>query len=65
MSLPKEYDAIAGQDDTVIAGGVYKVIAPGTKKENAALVTLSGQPEVAVNVTYNAENFSPERQLAG
>lgn len=54
----EKYDAIAGQPDTVIAGGVYKVIAPGTKKENAALVTLSGQPEVAVNVTYSAEHFS-------
>ncbi len=54
----KEYDAIAGQDNTVIAGGEYKVIAPGTKKDNAALVTLSGQPEVSVRVTYNAEHFS-------
>lgn len=54
----KEYDAIAGQDNTVIAGGEYKVIAPGTKKDNAALVTLSGQPEVSVQVTYNAEHFS-------
>lgn len=54
----KEYDAIAGHDNTVIAGGEYKVIAPGTKKENATLVTLSGQPEVAVNVTYSAEHFS-------
>lgn len=54
----KEYDAVAGQDNTVIAGGEYKVIAPGTKKENATLVTLSGQPEVAVNVTYSAEHFS-------
>ena len=53
----KEYDAVAGQDNTVIAGGEYKVIAPGTKKENATLVTLSGQPEVAVNVTYSAEHF--------
>jgi len=54
----KEYDAIAGQDNTVIAGGEYKVIAPGTKKDNAALVTLSGKPEVSVKVTYNAEHFS-------
>ena len=54
----KEYDAVAGQDNTVIAGGEYKVISPGTKKENATLVTLSGQPEVAVNVTYSAEHFS-------
>ena len=54
----KEYDAIAGQDNTVIAGGEYKVIAPGTKKDNAALVTLSGKPEVSVKVTYNADNFS-------
>lgn len=54
----KEYDAVAGQDNTVIAGGEYKVIASGTKKENATLVTLSGQPEVAVNVTYSAEHFS-------
>lgn len=54
----KEYDAIAGQDNTVIAGGEYKVIAPGTKKDNAAMVTLSGKPEVSVKVTYSAENFS-------
>ena len=54
----KEYDAIDGQDNTVIAGGEYKVIAPGTKKDNAALVTLSGKPEVSVQVTYNAEHFS-------
>ena len=54
----KEYDAIAGQDNTVIAGGEYKVIAPCTKRDNAALVTLSGQPEVSVKVTYNAEHFS-------
>lgn len=54
----KEYDAIAGQDNTVIAGGEYKVIAPGTKKDNAALVTLSGKPEVSVKVTYSAEHFS-------
>ena len=53
----EKYDAIAGQPDTVIAGGVYKVIAPGTKKENATLVTLSGKPEVAVNVTYSADHF--------
>lgn len=54
----EKYDAIAGQPDTVIAGGVYKVIAPGTKKENAALVTLNGKPEVSVKVTYNADQFS-------
>ena len=54
----KEYDAVAGQDNTVIAGGEYKVIAPGTKKENAALVTLNGKPEVSVKVTYNADQFS-------
>ena len=53
----KEYDAIAGQDNTVVAGGEYKVIAPGTKKDDAALVSLSGKPEVAVNVTYSAEHF--------
>jgi len=54
----KEYDAIAGQENTVVADdGKTNVVAPGTKKENAALVTLNGQPEVAVNVTYNAENF--------
>ncbi len=28
----KEYDAIAGQDNTVIAGGEYKVISPRYKK---------------------------------
>ena len=54
----KEYDAIAWQDNTVIAGGEYKVIAPGTKKDNAAMVTLSGQPEVSVKVTYSADTFS-------
>lgn len=53
----KEYDAIAEQPDTVIAGGEYKVIAPGTKKDNATLVTLSGKPEVSVRVTYSAEHF--------
>lgn len=54
----KEYAGIAGQGNTVVAGGEYKVIAPGTKKDNAALVTLSGKPEVAVNVTYSADQFS-------
>lgn len=53
------YDQIEGKDDTVVvAGGKYKVIAPGTKKENAAVVTLSGTPEVAVKVTYNADHFA-------
>lgn len=53
------YDQIAGKEDTVVvAGGKYKVIAPGTKKENAAVVYLSGKPEVAVKVTYSAENFA-------
>ena len=45
-------------DNTVIAEGEYKVIAPGTEKDNAALVTLSGKPEVSVKVTYNADSFS-------
>ena len=45
-------------DNTVIADGNYKVIAPGTKKDDAALVTLSGKPEVSVKVTYSAEHFS-------
>ena len=54
-----KYDQIAGKDDTVVvAGDKYKVIAPGTKKENAAVVTLSGTPEVAVKVTYNADQFA-------
>lgn len=35
-----------------------RCIAPGTKKDNAALVTLSGKPEVSVKVTYSAEHFS-------
>lgn len=52
------YDQIEGKDNTVVAGGEYKVIAPGTKKENAAVVYLSGKPEVAVKVTYNADNFA-------
>lgn len=51
----KEYAGIAGQDNTVVADdGKTNVVAPGTKKENATLVTLSGKPEVAVNVTYSA-----------
>ena len=54
----KEYKGIAGQDNTVVAVGEYKVIAPGTKKDDAALVTLSGKPEVSVKVTYNAKDFS-------
>lgn len=53
-----KYDQIENQANTVIAGDAYKVIAPGTKKENAAVVTLSGKPEVAVKVTYNAEHFA-------
>ena len=53
------YDQIEGKEDTVVVtGGKYKVIAPGTKKENAAVVYLSGTPEVAVKVTYNADNFA-------
>lgn len=53
------YDQIKGKDDTVaVTGGKYKVIAPGTKKEDAAVVTLSGTPEVAVKVTYNADHFA-------
>lgn len=52
------YDQIAGQENTVVAGGEYKVIAPGTKKENAAVVYLSGKPEVKVKVTYNADSFA-------
>lgn len=52
------YDQIEGKDNTVVAGGEYKVIAPGTEKENAAVVYLSGKPEVAVKVTYNADNFA-------
>ena len=53
------YDQIEGKDDTVVVtGGKYKVIAPGTQKENAAVVTLSGTPEVAVRVTYNADHFA-------
>lgn len=54
----KEYAGIAGQDNTVVADdGKTNVVAPGTKKENATLVTLSGKPEVAVNVTYSADHF--------
>lgn len=53
-----KYDQIENQANTVIAGGEYKVIAPGTKKEDAAVVTLSGKPEVAVRVTYNADHFA-------
>lgn len=53
-----KYDQIAEKEDTVVAFGEYKVIAPGTKKENAAVVYLSGKPEVAVKVTYDAEHFA-------
>ena len=34
------------------------LVAPGTKKDNAAVVTLSGKPEVAVRVTYDADSFA-------
>ena len=44
-------------DTTVKSSSSDKVVAPGTKKENATLVTLSGKPEVAVNVTYRADHF--------
>ena len=44
-------------DTTVKSSSSDKVVAPGTKKENATLVTLSGKPEVAVNVTYSADHF--------
>lgn len=33
----------------------YNVVAPGTKKEDVATITLKGQPEVAVKVDYLAE----------
>lgn len=33
----------------------HNVVAPGTKKENVATITLKGQPEVAVKVDYHAE----------
>lgn len=51
-----KYDQIENQANTVIAGGEYKVIAPGTKSSDDAplAVTLAGTPEVAVKVTYEA-----------
>lgn len=59
VTAHREGDIFASEyDNTVVAGGEYKVIAPGTKKENAAVVTVSGKPEVAVNVTYSAEHFA-------
>lgn len=62
----KEYDAIAGEENTVVADdGKTNVVAPGTKKENAALVTLSGKPEVAVKVTYSAEHFRLDGNWVG
>lgn len=52
-TFANEYDA----DDTSYTGVTVKsdakVVAPGTKGDMAA-VTLSGTPEVAVRVTYNA-----------
>lgn len=39
-------------DTTVKSSDTEKVVAPGTEKDNAALVTLSGKPEVSVKVDY-------------
>lgn len=53
-----EYKDPTGNKTTVkaaVGATAYKVVAPGTKKENVATITLQGQPEVAVKVDYLAE----------
>lgn len=60
----KEYDAkdptVQGYDGQVIAKSVIssdntkKVVAPGTAKSNALTVSVTGKPEVAVEVKYEA-----------
>lgn len=46
-------------DNTVVAkaGVNYNVVAPGTKSSKPLAVTLAGTPEVAVKVTYTADDF--------
>lgn len=41
-----------GTKDTVDANGTYKVVAPGTKVDNAVVFTVTGTPEVSVKLTY-------------
>lgn len=56
-AFAKQYDGDENaQDNTVIAAATatYKVVAPGTKKDNVLSSTLSGTPEVKVEVTYDA-----------
>lgn len=45
-------------NSVAVSNGRDNLVAPGTKKDNAAVVTLSGTPEVAVRVTYNADHFA-------
>ena len=37
---------------TVLTSGTYNLFAPGTKDEQAAALTITGKPEVAVTVDY-------------
>jgi len=48
-------DGTASISVTVKADGDDKVVAPGTKGEGEAMITLSGTPEVAVEVAYTGE----------
>ena len=55
----KNDDSLTVSANSVEASnGKDNLVAPGTKKDNAAVVTLSGKPEVAVRVTYNADHFA-------
>lgn len=44
--------------DTVISNGLHDtindVVAPGTKKDDASAITITGTPEVATRITYSA-----------
>lgn len=56
-AFAKQYDGDENaQGNTVIAAATatYKVVAPGTKKDNVLSSTLRGTPEVKVEVTYDA-----------
>ena len=56
-AFAKQYDGDENaQGNTVIAAATatYKVVAPGTKKDNVLSSTLTGTPEVKVEVTYDA-----------
>ena len=57
-SLTVSANSVVAVNYNEVNGTGDNLVAPGTKKDNAAVVTLSGKPEVAVKVTYNADSFA-------